>query len=43
MFGLAMKEAMVDMYIERLKERQHRKTIAREHGLIASKHKITGF
>lgn len=34
---------MVDMYIERLKERQHRKTIAREHGLIASKHKITGF
>ncbi|XP_046848616.1 transcriptional adapter 2-beta-like [Xenia sp. Carnegie-2017] len=38
---LAMKEAMVDMYIERLKERQHRKTIAREHGLIASKHKIT--
>ncbi|CAB3983063.1 Transcriptional adapter 2-beta [Paramuricea clavata] len=37
----AFKHALVDMYIERLKERQHRKTIARDHGLITSKHKLT--
>ena len=39
---LALKQALVDMYIERLRERQHRKTIARDHGLITSKHKLTG-
>jgi hypothetical protein len=39
---LALKHALVGMYIERLKERQHRKTIARDHGLITSKHKLTG-
>jgi hypothetical protein len=38
----AFKHALVDMYIERLKERQHRKTIAKDHGLITSKHKLTG-
>ena len=35
-----MKLAQTDINIRKLKERQRRKDIARQHGLIASKHKI---
>lgn len=35
-----LKLGIIDMYLRRLKERQHRKNIARQHGLIASKHRI---
>ncbi|XP_032231364.1 transcriptional adapter 2-beta isoform X2 [Nematostella vectensis] len=35
-----LKLAQIDMYLRRLQERQHRKNVARQHGLIASKHKI---
>ncbi|XP_031564876.1 transcriptional adapter 2-beta-like isoform X2 [Actinia tenebrosa] len=35
-----LKIALIDMYIRRLKDRQTKKDIARQHGLIASKHKI---
>ncbi|XP_029194990.2 transcriptional adapter 2-beta-like [Acropora muricata] len=35
-----LKLGIIDMYLRRLRERQHRKNIARQHGLIASKHRI---
>ncbi|KAJ7365349.1 Transcriptional adapter 2-beta [Desmophyllum pertusum] len=38
-----LKLGIIDMYLRRLNERQHRKNIARQHGLIASKHRIIHF